>query len=629
MSNLINSLKEKETSFNKRVKIINILFTIIFSIMIGKIFYLGIIDNQKPLKYSAGKSNPFTLSGERGDIYDANGETLATSFKYPSIFVNPRAIKNKDKYAKILSRELGISFDSLRKKLDSKKYFIWVKRLVDPKIGKKIKKLNLKHVGIQMESKRVYPSGHLAGQLLGHTNIDQLGLEGIEYEYNKILSGKKKTINIYKDGMGKIIAGNSTESNINNSGANITLTINSKYQFILEEEIKNTVKESKSLRGYGILMNPNTGEIYAMASYPFFNPNNYSDYDELSKKNLPIWNLFEPGSIMKSFLVASAIDNKSIDETTIIDCENGKRKIGGHTIRDVNPKGKLDAEGVLRFSSNIGASKIIEKLTGEKYYEYLKSFGFGKKTNIGLPGEGSGLLSNPEKWSKIKLANVSFGQGISVSSLQLAQALSIIANGGIFIEPHIVKSIKKVDGSVIYAFKPKKQKRVLKYQTSKILRDMLREVVESGSAYRANIKGVNVSGKTGTAQFAADGKYHKERFIVSFIGFAPSEMPELVSVITIDYPKGPNAYGGRWAAPTFKRTIEKILVDEDAFTKVSDNRKAPSFIGKGKKEALKIAKDNKIKIKIYGNGFVKKQEPGPGERISYLDEINIFLEPGI
>ena len=151
MSNLINSLKEKETSFNKRVKIINILFTIIFSIMIGKIFYLGIIDNQKPLKYSAGKSNPFTLSGERGDIYDANGETLATSVKYPSIFVNPRAIKNKDKYAKILSRELGISFDSLRKKLDSKKYFIWVKRLVDPKIGKKIKKLNIKHVGIQME----------------------------------------------------------------------------------------------------------------------------------------------------------------------------------------------------------------------------------------------------------------------------------------------------------------------------------------------------------------------------------------------------------------------------------------------------------------------------------------------
>ena len=230
-----------------------------------------------------------------------------------------------------------------------------------------------------MESKRIYPSDHLAGQLLGHTNIDQQGMEGIEYEYNKLLSGKKKTINIYKDGNGKVIAGNSINNSSNNSGSNLTLTINSKYQFILEEELEKTVKDSESLRGYGVIMNPNTGEIYAMASYPFFNPNNFTKYNELSKKNLPIWNLFEPGSIMKSFLVASAIDNNNINETTIIDCENGKRKIGGHTIRDVNPKGKLDPEDILRFSSNIGASKIIEKLTGKKYYEYLKSLDLAKK----------------------------------------------------------------------------------------------------------------------------------------------------------------------------------------------------------------------------------------------------------
>tara|TARA_B100002051_G_scaffold50549_1_gene45644 strand:- start:10167 stop:12056 length:1890 start_codon:yes stop_codon:yes gene_type:complete len=629
MSKLINSLKKDDINFIKRVRIINSLFIIIFLIIIGKIFYLGIIDNEAPLKFSAGKSNPFVLSGERGNIYDTNGEILATSVKYPSIFINPRAIKDKDEYAKILSKELGLEYNSVRKKLNSKKYFVWIKRLVNPKVGKKIQKLNLKFVGIQMESKRIYPSDHLAGQLLGHTNIDQQGMEGIEYEYNKLLSGKKKTINIYKDGNGKVIAGNSMNNSSNNSGSNLTLTINSKYQFILEEELEKTVKDSESLRGYGVIMNPNTGEIYAMASYPFFNPNNFTKYNELSKKNLPIWNLFEPGSIMKSFLVASAIDNNNINETTIIDCENGKRKIGGHTIRDVNPKGKLDPEDILRFSSNIGASKIIEKLTGKKYYEYLKSFGFGKKTNIGLPGEGIGMLTTPDKWSKIKLANISFGQGLSVSSLQLARALSIIANGGIFIEPHIIKKIEKADGEIIYSFKPKKEKRVLKYQTTKIIRDMLKEVVQTGSAFRANIKGLNVSGKTGTAQFAESGKYHNERFMVSFIGFAPTEQPKLVTVITIDYPKGPNAYGGRWAAPTFKRTIEKIMIDEEPPSKVSESRDTPSFIGKAKKEAIKLAKENKIKIKIYGNGFVKRQEPAPGEEISYLEEINIFLEPGI
>ena len=234
---LINSLKKDDINFIKRVRIINSLFIIIFLIIIGKIFYLGIIDNEAPLKFSAGKSNPFVLSGERGNIYDTNGEILATSVKYPSIFINPRAIKDKDEYAKILSKELGLEYKSVRKKLNSKKYFVWIKRLVNPKVGKKIQKLNLKFVGIQMESKRIYPSDHLAGQLLGHTNIDQQGMEGIEYEYNKLLSGKKKTINIYKDGNGKVIAGNSINNSSNNSGSNLTLTINSKYQFIFEEEL--------------------------------------------------------------------------------------------------------------------------------------------------------------------------------------------------------------------------------------------------------------------------------------------------------------------------------------------------------------------------------------------------------
>jgi len=628
MSKIIAALKKEENSFVKRLKLIRFVFLIVSLLIVSKIFFLQIIDNEKPLKFSAAVSNPFTLTGDRGTIKDINGEILATSVEYPSIYLNPRAIKNKEFYVKQLSKVLKIPKEQIKKKLDSRKYFVWIKRLASPEEGEKIINLNLKHVGIQMEPKRIYPSKHLAGQILGHTNIDQVGMEGIEYKYNKYLLGSKKTIKVYKDGMGKIIAGSTSTSSIN-SGSDITLTINSKYQFVLEEEIEKTVKESGSLRGYGILMNPNTGEIYAMASYPFFDPNKYSEYSNIEKKNLPVWNMFEPGSIMKSFLVASALNEGVIDEETVIDCENGKRKIGGHTIKDVNPKGKLNPEDVLRYSSNIGASKIIEKLTAEKYYEYLKLFGFGKKTNIGLPGEGNGLLSKPNNWSRIKIANISFGQGMSVSAIQLAQALSIIANGGTFVEPYIIKKIENRNGKVVYDHKAEKNTRVLKYQTTKKIRKMLREVVETGSAYRAEVKGIDVSGKTGTAQFAENGRYHKKRFVVSFIGFAPTENPQLVSVITIDYPKGSNAYGGRWAAPTFKRTMEKILVDEDEFNQIASQKNVPSFLGKGKKEVINIAKRNKIKINLSGNGYVKRQIPEPGEEISHLDEVAIFLEPGI
>ena len=485
MSKIIAALKKEENSFVKRLKLIRFVFLIVSLLIVSKIFFLQIIDNEKPLKFSAAVSNPFTLTGDRGTIKDINGEILATSVEYPSIYLNPRAIKNKEFYVKQLSKVLKIPKEQIKKKLDSRKYLYGSRDWLALRRGKIIN-LNLKHVGIQMEPKRIYPSKHLAGQILGHTNIDQVGMEGIEYKYNKYLLGSK-TIKVYKDGMGKIIAGSTSTSSIN-SGSDITLTINSKYQFVLEEEIEKTVKESGSLRGYGILMNPNTGEIYAMASYPFFDPNKYSEYSNIEKKNLPVWNMFEPGSIMKSFLVASALNEGVIDEETVIDCENGKRKIGGHTIKDVNPKGKLNPEDVLRYSSNIGASKIIEKLTAEKYYEYLKLFGFGKKTNIGLPGEGNGLLSKPNNWSRIKIANISFGQGMSVSAIQLAQALSIIANGGTFVEPYIIKKIENRNGKVVYDHKAEKNTRILKYQTTKKIRKCSEKLLKQDQLTELKLK---------------------------------------------------------------------------------------------------------------------------------------------
>ena len=238
-------------------------------------------------------------------------------------------------------------------------------------------------------------------------------------------------------------------------------------------------------------------------------------------------------------------------------------------------------------------------------------------------------MINPEKWSQIQAANISFGQGMSVTSLQLAKALSIIANGGVNIEPYLIKSITNSKGEIIFKKRLNPGRRVISYTTSKKMRKLLKSVVEDGGGFKAQIEGVSVSGKTGTGQVATKGGYSKERFIVSFIGFAPSDSPQLVSVITIDYPKGERAYGGRWAAPVFKKTIEKILIDEEKVEKFVKAKDVPSFLGKAKREVIKIAKEKNLKVKIIGNGFVKKQSPKPGNIYQFQEEISLFLEPGI
>ena len=630
MNSFIKEFKEKDSKLRKRVNLIKYCIFLFLIVITIKVFSLQLIYNEEPLKFSKIQTNPFQLLGNRGEIRDANGKILAVSVAYPSIHLNPREIKDKVYYAKILSKTLSLPREEVLKKLNKRKYFVWIKRLASHKEGDKILSLNLLGVGIKMEYKRDYPFGHLADQVLGHTNLDQIGMEGLEYKFNSELAGSKKNITLTKDGKGKIITDNFSAVENPEDGSNLNLTIKSKYQFILEKEIARAVKKSKALRGYGIIINPNTGEIYAMGSYPFFNPNKYSEYEDLSKKrNLPAWNTFEPGSVMKSFLVASAIEEGVVNDKTIIDCEMGKRRIGKYIIHDVNKKGNLNISGVLNFSSNIGASKIIEKISNNKYYSFLKNLGFGSKTNIQLPGEAKGILINPEKWSQIQAANISFGQGMSVTSLQLAKALSIIANGGVNVEPYLIKSITNSKGEVIFKKELNPGRRVISYTTSKKMRKLLKSVVEDGGGFKAQIEGVSVSGKTGTGQVATKGGYSKERFIVSFIGFAPSDSPQLVSVITIDYPKGERAYGGRWAAPVFKKTIEKILIDEEKVEKFVKTKDVPSFLGKAKREVIKIAKDKNLKVKIIGNGFVKKQSPKPGNIYQFQEEISLFLEPGI
>ena len=367
-----------------------------------------------------------------------------------------------------------------------------------------------------------------------------------------------------------------------------------------------------------IIMNPETGEVLAMASYPFLDPNNFSQFPEINRRNLPIWYAHEPGSTMKVFLAASALDDKKVNPNSKFNCENGRRRIGSAVIRDIKPRGTLTVAEIVKYSSNIGASKIGELLGRDKYYKYLSKFGFGKKTGMGLPGESSGLLAAPRKWGPIELATISFGQGISVTSLQLVTALSAIANGGYLMKPYVIEKIVRPDGNVIEQNSPEVVTRVISYDTSYQMKQIMQGVVENGTGKKAQIPGFSVAGKTGTAQIPnpKSGGYYSDRYIASFIGFAPVEDPEIVMVVVVEAPRK-KTHGGSVAAPIFKQIAEKVLFHMGLSPKkvLVGMTVMPDLSGMSVRDILKWSEEEGVKVKVKGSGFVTNQKPLPGDLI--------------
>ncbi|MGH7884315.1 MAG: penicillin-binding protein, partial [Thermodesulfobacteriota bacterium] len=327
---------------------------------------------------------------------------------------------------------------------------------------------------------------------------------------------------------------------------------------------------------------------------------------------------FEPGSTLKAFILAAAIEEKIANENSTYDCENGRRKVGPKIIRDVHPYGILTLAETLQYSSNICASKIGEKIGKENLYEYIMDFGFGRKLDVDLPGESSGKVQNLGNWGPVELATISFGQGISVTAIQLVNALSTIANGGYQMQPYVVKSIVSPKGEIINEKKPKVIKRVISYDTAEILKRMLRAVVEKGTGENAQISGYSIAGKTGTAQIpdTENGGYYANKYIASFMGFAPSDNPKLTLLVMLEDPKK-SIYGGSTAAPIFKAITEKVLFymgipTEEEFL---GNSLMPNLEGKSARDILRWAEEEGIKVSIKGNGYVIEQYPKPGETI--------------
>lgn len=592
---------------------------LLFASVCYKAADLQILNRDKAFRLAQKQHhNSYTLLPKRGNILDRDSRNLATNLNTQSIYINPGLIDDPEQFARKLSENTNLSYREALSYAASKRSFLWLKRLAEPGLVDGIKELDLEGIGFIEEPRRVYPNGHLLGQVLGFTNIDSKGIEGIEYLMDGLLRGKPRELTYKRDARGKLILTSSVDIEESTTGFDVLLTIDSEIQHIVEKELEKGVKDSEGKSGMAVLMKPDTGEILAMASYPFFDPNNFSDFPDAVKRNKPVWYTFEPGSTSKVFLVAAALEENIANPGTKYNCENGRRKVGPKVIRDIHPHDILTVTQTITESSNICASKIGENLGKSGLHDYLSRFGFGRETGINLPGEQGGQLPGTNRWGPVELATISFGQGISVTAVQLATALSAIANGGYLMEPYILKTIISPKGEVIREKRPKVINRVISYDTAVQVGDILEQVVDAGTGKNAAIPEYTVAGKTGTAQIpdTKNGGYHENKYMASFIGFAPVDNPEMTLVVVIEDPKK-SIYGGAVAAPVFRSITEKVLfrMNVPAKKEFTGNNVMPNLEGKSAREILRWAEETGVKVELDGSGYSVEQSPGPGESI--------------
>lgn len=499
-----------------------------------------------------------TTGGKRGTIFDIKKREMAVSLDAFSIGVVPSRLKEKKVAAGMIAKALGLRKKEVLKKISGKS-FKWLKRKATPEEARTIKSLELKGIELVKEHERFYPGRSLAAQVLGFTSIDGRGLEGIEYAYNDVLKGTKNRVTVSRDARGKSFTVPETEASKGN-GDNLILTLDRTIQFATEKALNEAATQFRAKYGLAVVMNPKTGAILAMANYPAFNPNAFGDFDRTTFRNRAVIDAFEPGSTMKVFSAAAALEAKACTPNSIFFCENGTYRVGGHNVNDTHPHQWLSLQQIIKFSSNIGVVKISELIGKKRLYNTLTDFGFGKKTGLDLSGETTGLLMPSSKWTTVDTGAISFGQGISVSAVQLVTALSAIANGGFMVKPHTVHAITDPSGTIKRTFDAGKKRRIISEKTARAVKKMMATVVtEGGTGVNAALEGYTVCGKTGTAQkIGADGRYSKKRYSASFLGFAPEKNPEIAVLVVIDEPRG-NYYGGTVAAPAFKQIVFQTL----------------------------------------------------------------------
>jgi cell division protein FtsI (penicillin-binding protein 3) len=500
------------------------------------------------------------LDPPRGTIYDSHGRELAVSVQVDSAYAVPPQVADPQAAAKAIARVVdGLDAARLARQLAQDREFVWVARKIDPPDAAALRALELPGIYFVRESKRYYPMGELAAQVLGYVGTDNHGLAGLELIYDKMVSGKPGKRTVLRDARRGTVVAPDLSSSEPEPGQDLYLTLDAAVQNLVERELARTVEERGASRGSAVFLDPETGGVLAMATYPAFDPNHFGDYPPGRWRNRAIADVFEPGSTFKIVTAAAALGSGKVRPDDVFDCENGGVNVLGIRIRDHHPYGLLTFADVIAKSSNVGVIKAALRVGDQGMYQSIKGFGFGRPTGIDLPGESAGILHPLERWRPRDKAYISFGQGISVTPLQLAAAVSAVANEGDLLRPHIVAAMGR--GTVRHArFEaPPVAGHPLTPETARVLKGLLEGVVTSGTGRGAAIAGYRVAGKTGTAQIPVAGGYSHSSYIPSFVGYAPADRPRLVGLVAIAEPRG-EYYGGQVAAPAFGAMARQMLL---------------------------------------------------------------------
>ena len=624
-----------------RIRIIVFFISILLITIIGKVFYIQVFQYQKLNKLASSLwSRNLPITADRGLILDRNGKVLASNITTTSLYLVPNQIKNKEEVAQSLAQILDVSYEEMYKHVSKKTSIERVHpegRQLSFEVADEINKLNYDGVYLLKESKRYYPYGNLLSHVLGYVGIDNQGLSGLELEYDDVLTGSVGAIKYYSDALGnKLEMAEEYVEPIN--GNNVTLTIDLDLQIAVERELDNAQAKYNPEHILAVAMDPNTGEVLAMASRPNYDPNEYQTYtQEVLARNLPIWMMYEPGSTMKITTLAAAINEGVVNlfEDTYYD--SGSVNVDGATIHcwKAGGHGAQTFLNVVENSCNPGFVELGFRLGKEKLFEYIKNLGFGEKTGIDLNGEAKGILFYLDKVGNVELATTAFGQGVSVTPIQQITSVSAIVNGGTLYKPYIVKSTENSKGDILTSVSPTEVRTVITKETSEMVRYALESVVANGSGRNAYIENYRIGGKTGTAQKVNNGTYMVGNYILSFIGFMPADKPEIVVYVAIDNPKGVVQYGGTVAAPIAKGIFESYIEIND-LQPVKDGMPKeynwldtkysvlPNVIGKSVKEANTILKGYKLEYSGTGSKVIY-QSPEEGYYVKDGTTIKLML----
>ena len=647
-------MKKLETRMRRKVYgLLAFLSLLVLGLMAGGL-WRQVMDKDRALAWARRQQiRPVRLLPMRGKILDRYGSPLAVSVKAGSVFAHPGLVEDREVAARRLAPPLGMAREEILAKLEQDLSFVWLARQVAPERARAVRALGLAGIGVQKEGRRYYPNRELAGSLVGFAGVDSQGLEGLEYYYDAQIRGTRERLLLQRDARGRVLWKEVSEERDDSSGESLQLTLDLRLQYLTERALRKAVDRTDARSAMAVILDPRDGEVLCMASVPSFDPNRFGSFAAWRRRNRAVTDAFEPGSTLKAMLLAAALEEGVVDEESRFDCEGGRYFCGGHWIHDMAPHDELTVREILLRSSNIGATKIAEALTRQTLWRYLDAFGFGRKSQVDLPGESSGRLRPWRMWSKVDLAAHAFGQGVSVTTLQLAAAFGALANGGLRVEPFVVREIRDARGGLVRGREAEAAERVVSERTAARVLSVLEGVVEEGTGKQARLPGVRVAGKTGTAQKydPETGGYAKDRLLVSFVGVLPVEAPTRVIAVVIDEPKG-SATGGGLAAPVFREIASASLLcsppsrdprsriqaredepggivepaePERAVRTGADRPRAigpgpgpwemPDVRDKPLRAALRAIEGLPLAVRLEGSGRVRRQDPAPGERV--------------